>query len=88
MKNGDMPAMPLSQEMNDRLEEGYFYVGNGLTKREHFAGLAMQGYLAGNMAWSDALNGGYAPITPEDSAHEAVAYADALLAELEKSNEQ
>lgn len=44
----------------------------GLTKREYFAGLAMQG-----MAMSD--------LKFEDIAHDAVKIADALLAELEKT---
>lgn len=43
----------------------------GLTKREYFAGLAMQG-----MASSD--------LTYEDIAHDAVKMADALLKELDK----
>lgn len=44
----------------------------GLTKREYFAGLAMQG-----MAMSD--------LKFEDIAHDAVKMADAVLAELEKT---
>jgi hypothetical protein len=41
MKNSDMPAMPLSPDhgIND-------VPYSGLTKREHFAGLAMQGFIA------------------------------------------
>lgn len=45
---------------------------HGLTKREYFAGLAMQG-----MAASD--------LTFHDIAHDAVKMADSLLAELEKT---
>lgn len=47
---------------------------HGLTKREYFAGLAMQG-----MAMSD--------LKFEDMAHDAVKMADALLAELEKTEQ-
>jgi hypothetical protein len=50
----------------------------GLTKRELFAAMAMQGLLS-------------APIydsTPEGYAHDAVLYADALLAELAKEKQQ
>ena len=52
----------------------------GLTKREHFSGLAMQAYLMGNLQHPDV-----AMMPAEEVAREAVAYADALLAELEKS---
>jgi hypothetical protein len=48
---------------------------HGLTKREYFAGLAMQG-----MAMSD--------LKFEDIAHDAVKISDALLAELEKTEKQ
>jgi len=53
---------------------------SGLTKREHFAGLAMQAYMSGNLAWS---GGGYVSVLPIEAAKEAVSFADALLAELE-----
>jgi len=48
----------------------------GLTKREHFAGLAMQGLLAH-----------YGNANAESCAPCAVALADALLKELETSHE-
>ena len=44
------------------------------TLREHFAGLAMQGFAAGETTHE----------TIEDMAHYAVRWADALLKELEK----
>ena len=69
MKNSDMPAMPVMPVM-DEADYGQHY---GLTKREHFAAMAMQGLAAsGNRELS------------RDVAFLAVAYADALLAELEK----
>ena len=46
MNNGDTPAMPLEDTMNHRLEEGFFDIGIGLTKREYFAIHALQGILA------------------------------------------
>jgi hypothetical protein len=49
---------------------------NGLTKREYFAGLAMQGLLS-NPAQIDTTNF-------EWVAQHALGYADALLKELEK----
>ena len=42
--NGNSPAMP--QERKGRFVRGF----QGLTKREYFAGLAMQGILASNRA--------------------------------------
>ena len=67
--NSDMPAMPV---MDEAQEHGQHY---GLTKREHFAGLAMQGIL------SDSARAG----NVSDYARDAVLYADALLAELERT---
>jgi len=66
MNNADMPAMP-----TDYL--------SGLTKREHFAAMAMQGIL-GNAYWNE--HGDYRPV---DVAKCAAEYADALLAELERT---
>lgn len=43
MNNEDMPAMPAARE---RDIEMYDDVPDGLTKREWFAGMAMQGLLA------------------------------------------
>jgi hypothetical protein len=60
MKNGEQPIV-----------DNQFEDNKGLTKREYFAGLAMQG-----MAMSD--------LKFEDMAHDAVKMADALLAELRK----
>ena len=80
MNNADIPAMPLSLELNEKLEEGYWYEGLGLTKREYFAGLVMQGMCS---------NEEYAPVHQDhfvNVAEDAVRQADALLAELEKQN--
>jgi hypothetical protein len=60
MNNGEQPIL-----------DNQFEDNKGLTKREYFAGLAMQG-----MAMSD--------LKFEDMAHDAVKMADALLAELRK----
>ena len=54
-----------------------------LTKREQFAMHAMNAYMAGNFAFS----GEYGEIifpSPEETAEQAVEYADALIAELNK----
>jgi len=67
MNNADKPAMPIGEQMDGA------YLNptcNGLTKREHFAVMAMQGLLScdGNM---------------HDAAEVAVKQADALLKALE-----
>ena len=73
MNNSDMPAgvCPDVHHANGQLEYGH----SGLTKREHFAGLAMQGMLAGSNDWSLDVN---------HCASESVRQADALLAALEQ----
>ncbi len=70
MENKDQPAFPQSPDTE------YCSVGpegTGLTEREYFAGLAMQGYIAhcGNYVGFNIHK-------------QAVKDADALLAELEK----
>jgi hypothetical protein len=77
MNNSDMPAAPvITSTTMDTEQSTLTSVGTtGLTKREHFAGLAMQGLLA-HYGDSDAY-----------SIVSAVRYADALLKELEISHE-
>ena len=76
MNNADMPAMPNSIEVIP--DTAPLKWPHGLTKREHFAGLAMQGLLAGGYCIDDPKN------RLNDVPSEAVALADALLKELEK----
>lgn len=66
LKQADENAFPTSNECY-----------GGLTKREYFAGLAMQGLLANSA--EDELQRGVGRI-----AHISVEHADALLAELDK----
>jgi len=89
MKNSDKPAHPFTWVTNE------CNVEPGLTKREYFAALAMQGMIA---------NAGYYPVDwsgkhteaelewikerDEQIARQSSALADALLAELEKPTEQ
>ncbi len=60
MKNSQQPAFPLSSEAINQQEEDYNPPGQGLTKREYFAAMAMQGLLTsyeeikGKKQWSDA----------------------------------
>ena len=71
------PAFPVKHREN--LEErliGY----QGFTKREYFAGLAMQGLLVSQDPGAAFCDGSWTRVV----AQKAVEYADALLAELEK----
>lgn len=80
--NGGSPAMPLpitnidGGGVIDTSEYSSF--NSGLTKREHFASMAMQGIMSGTMSKADGSN-----ITGADLSMIAVQAADALLAALE-----
>jgi hypothetical protein len=69
MKNSDMPAMPVKPEVINGNHQVHF----GLSKREHFAAMAMQGLLAQGYGACDEMK------------DEAIASADLLLAALEES---
>ena len=77
MKNADMAAMPIElRGFGQYAPECHL----GLTKREMFAMHAMQGLLSSS---SDS-DGIWTNEGPSFIASEAVAFADALLAELDK----
>lgn len=71
-KNADMPAVGHAGKIG---EKG-FACAPGLTKRELLAAVAMQGLLASG--WDHAG-------VPREGAETAVAYADHLLAALERT---
>ena len=78
MNNPDMPAMPLTGDAYIDLNgtshcEGAIQDGMGLTKREHFAGLVMQGLVG--LKGSDCSDS-------DITAKQCVRMADALLKEL------
>ena len=75
MKNADMPAMPSTTWDNefDKVAEQ----SDGLTKREHFAAMAMQGLVVKDEFCIEDE-------TVEIMASWSVKCADALLKELEK----
>ena len=82
MKNADKPINPIPEDIRD-------YSGNfdnrfsGLSKREYFAGLAMQGLLAncnGGMT-----SGGNHVFSPNGISELAVLHADELLKQLEEN---
>ena len=80
MKN--KPAFP-NQRHRDDVNFKHF---EGLTKRELFAAMAMQGELGAQ--WQNQYSQStYGPTNADDLAKICVAYADALIAALEKDQE-
>ena len=88
MNNADKPINPLKRANNafyDEQDEPFINRVKplmGLTKREHFAGLAMQGLLAncnGGMT-----SGGNHVFSPNGISELAVLHADELLKQLEE----
>lgn len=77
IENGG-PAYPVTFEGGRNNGESPYF-DEGMSKREHFAGMAMQGLLAAN-----ALYGGKSDARGRLAA-DAVAHADALLAALSPS---
>ena len=73
MNNSDCPAMPFTQKPEYQHQEA------GLTKREYFAGLAMQGILA-----NDNVADGEGNLKASEVAKFTLLLADALLKELGK----
>ena len=80
MNNADMPAIPVvnSEGFSAHPASGAIDPGtcSGLTKREYFAGLAMNRILAKDER---------GVMSPEITAQASVRMADALLAELERT---
>lgn len=72
MSNSNEPAFPRATQN----------MWTGLTKREYFAAMAMQGLLSG-LGFVEK-DGQVGLISHEELAKPSVDYADALLAELEK----
>ena len=85
MSRGNKPAYPASGRHVGADAIEYFTMG-GMTLREHYAGLAMQGLLANSTTNFDAES--YGQINKilfcADFSKRAVAYADTLIAELER----
>jgi len=69
--NADQPAYPQHGWTNDPKILDRMRHQSGLTKREYFAAMAMQGILSNNLPWNNIVKA-------------SIDYADALLAELEK----
>lgn len=82
MKNADMPAMPVTikADVQQKAFGAVDFQCQGITKREMFAMHAMQGLLS-SASDSDGI---WTNEGPSFIASEAVSFADALLAELDK----
>lgn len=76
MAKPNEPAFPAPAKDSFDLDGEWRPGVTGLTKREHFAALAMQGFCSVSY-----------PLSKEDAANRAVECADALLAELSKPSE-
>lgn len=85
MKNSEQPINPITlRQIGDNdfkvatekdIREGMYLISyGGLTKREYFAGLAMQGFASAEIEFNGV----------KEMARSAVLFADTLLAELEK----
>ena len=79
MKNSDMPIAPLVNDNGHPLHASHIAWDNkplalGLTKREHFAGLAMQGFIS--------AGGNYMLITTGEIAELSIKYAEEVLRQL------
>lgn len=72
LSNEDVPAFPCERSNEHFAEPSTQFFG--LSKRELFAAMAMQGQIQGNAPYS----------TLEDCAKASVAYADALLTALQR----
>lgn len=88
--NGNDYANPISADVLEKHRQGHFNnVGEpnpfGLTKREHFAAMAMQGWISatefGNVSMSESEN------LPIVAAKWSVAYADELIKALNKGGD-
>lgn len=82
MKND--PAFPQFDGHHSHMEGPHSLVG-GLSKREYFAGLAMQGLLSGTQINESDLEYTKRATNGEAAAFIAIQWADALIAELEKT---
>lgn len=76
MKNSEQPIHPISEQEKDRLDDYPGISFKGLTKREYFAGLAMQGLLSNPYPDIVGLN-------PDIITSTAIDLADKLLKQLD-----
>ena len=77
MRNGDTPAMPQDSELHFNEIGLCPTLGQGVTKREYFAGMAMQSLISSDYADDSDKR------CADETALLAVEYANALLRALE-----
>lgn len=77
MKNGKQPINPIIRANGFEATQVGQNELSGLTKREYFAGLALQGLCANSIAGPHH--------EPKNLVKEAIQYADELLKQLEKT---
>ena len=75
---GDEPAFPIEASIIKAKNMDEFKMVSGLTKREYFAAIAMQGMISANY---HSIDPGHEPCSKD-----AVKYADALIKELENGS--
>lgn len=81
MKNGDKPANYVEESFAMQGSDGH-----GLTKREHFAAMAMQTFIGVDIHPDVSMNPEFQDLTiAEWNAMQSVKCADALLKELENA---
>jgi hypothetical protein len=88
--NKDMPIVPMVVDTHqcDAEESGGRYItSNGLTKLEHFAGLAMQGLLANPVMGDSDLHSNHREWV-EDMTSASIEFAKALLSQLEDKGDE
>lgn len=86
VNNGDMPATP-TPYMDMANMSGELHCDNtGLTKREKFAAMAMQGFLSNSVMGDCDLHENPTGWI-KDITESSIEFADALLSKLEKGNE-
>lgn len=84
MENGNTSAFPETSVRYDEYGKPLeSYIIGGLTKREHFAGLAMQGLLSQSPVHLHGNKEGQC--VPSELCKEAIEYADKLLHQLSLS---
>lgn len=82
IENGNLPIHPMEMQFKDGSVKKTF-TNFGLTKREYFAAMAMQGLLANNIYHNPLEK--QQMISVPALAKAATSYADAILSELSKT---
>ena len=81
MNNADQPINP-TQNLDPKIGEKFYF--SGLTKREYFAGLAMQGLIS---SFTKKASNGLWGVEIKETIIVAIEYADELLKQLETTQD-